>query len=116
LSEKTETKTLLELLKNRPRWTRFQNFDLETSVDELEKCFEEIEVSVEGLVEEIQDQRDKYQKISDMSKSDSMMALSDVIKLFDWVLAKLDQDHTVTEATKSHKDHATSLCYITYSP
>lgn len=47
-------KTLLELLRNRPRWTRFQNFDVEESNAGLEKCLEEIEFSVEGLVAELQ--------------------------------------------------------------
>jgi len=43
-------KTLLELLKDRPRWTRFQNFDTEKSCDELEECLERIEFSVGGLM------------------------------------------------------------------
>jgi len=47
-------KTLGDSLKNRPRWTRFQNFDTESSLDAFEDWAEKLEKTVEKFLERLE--------------------------------------------------------------
>lgn len=115
-------KTLFELLRDRPRWTRFQNFDVESSLDTFEDWAERVEKTFDSLVAELKARRDDYQKQLESEQKEYaeefnydckltidriITQLTIKIKELDWVLLLLDS---------AEKKDLTKTVWLCYNP